>query len=246
MIKPIYLSVLKLFLVSAILMVVSCSPEYLPNTINTPLFEDKGEIQANVGQGISGTDAQLAYAVTDHIGVMANTSFRSQTSDTTDNYHKHNFFEFGAGYYSSVSDNTVFSIYGGYGLGAVKSYTENNLIDNNTTDADLSRIFIQPSFGVSTNYFDASIASRLVLIDVDYNDEILNESSGYQPVVEPVITTRFGFKNVKFVSQAGLAIPFNNNKLDFDIQPFIFSVGLHFNLDLIGDKSKSDKSSFEY
>jgi len=245
--KRISLGVRKFFFFCLLFIIYSCSPEYLPNKINTPLFEDKGEIQGSVSRGISGTDAQLAYALTDHIGVMANTSFNSQTSDTTDNFHKHNFAEFGIGYYSNVTDNAVVSIYGGYGFGDVKSYTENNLIDNNTTDADLKRIFIQPSFGVTTDYFDASLAPRFVLMDVKYSDELLNESSGYHPIIEPVVTTRFGFKNVKFITQAGLSLPFNGEKLDFDIQPFIFSVGLHLNFDLITkDESESDKSSFEY
>jgi opacity protein-like surface antigen len=245
--KHISLIIQRTLLISLVFVTFSCSPEYLPNKVNTPLFEDKGEIQGSISRGISGTDAQLAYAVTDHIGVMANTSFRSQTSDTTDNFHKHNFVEFGAGYYSNVTDNAVFSIYGGYGFGDVKSYTENNLVDDNTTNADLHRIFIQPSFGVTTDYFDASIAPRFVLMDAKYNEKALNESSGYHPIIEPVVTTRFGFKNVKFITQAGLSIPFKGEKLDFDIQPFIFSVGLHLNFDLITkDESKSDKSSYEY
>lgn len=237
------------FFVTGILLIsiFSCSPEYLPNMASTPLFEDKGELQANVGAGISGTDAQLAYAVTDHIGVMANTSFRSQTNDTTDDFHRHNFAEFGAGYYTNIAQNATISVYGGYGLGNVKSKVDNNLIDNDVTDADFNRIFLQPSIGVTTKHFDASFAPRLVFVDVDYDEEVLNEAKGYHPIIEPVITTRFGFEYVKFITQAGLSLPFNSEKLDFDIQPFIFSVGVHLNLDLIADDSSdSDKSSYDY
>ena len=225
----------------------SCSPEYLPNMASTPVFEDKGEIQANIGAGISGIDAQMAYAVTDHIGVMANTSFRSQTSDTTDDFHKHNFAEFGTGYYTNITKKATISIYGGYGFGNVKSLDEDNLIDNDVTDADFNRIFLQPAFGVTTKHFDASFTPRLVFVDVKYNEEVLNEAKGFHPIIEPVLTTRFGFENVKFITQAGLSLPFNTEKLDFDIQPFIISVGVHLNLDLIGNgSSKSDKSSYDY
>jgi len=237
------------FFVAGILLIsiFSCSPEYLPNMASTPLFENKGELQANVGAGISGIDAQLAYAVTDHIGVMSNTSFQKQTSDTADDFHRHNFAEFGVGYYNSISDRATISVYGGYGLGNVKSKVDNNLIDNDVTDADFNRIFLQPSIGVTTKHFDASFAPRLVFVDVDYDEEVLNEAKGYHPIIEPVITTRFGFEYVKFITQAGLSLPFNSEKLDFDIQPFIFSVGVHLNLDLIADDSSdSDKSSYDY
>jgi len=232
---------------SLLLSFFSCSPEYLPNMASTPVFEDKGEIQANIGAGISGTDAQLAYAVSDHIGVMANTSFRSQTSDTTDDFHKHNFAEFGAGYYTKIAEKATISVYGGYGFGNVKSKVDNNLIDNDVTDADFNRIFLQPSIGVTTRHFDASFTPRLVLVDVKYKEEVLNEAKGYHPIIEPVLTTRFGFENVKFITQAGLSLPFNGEKLDFDIQPFILSVGVHLNIDLIADDSSdSDKSSYDY
>ena len=240
---------IKYFVAGSIIMLItfSCSPEYLPNMASTPLFEDKGEIQANIGAGISGIDAQLAYAVTDHIGVMSNTSFQKQTSDTTDDFHRHNFVEFGAGYYTNISDRATVSVYGGYGFGDVKSKVDNNLIDNDVTDADFNRFFLQPSIGVTTRHFDASLAPRLVFVDVDYNEEVLNEAEGYHPIIEPVITTRFGFENVKFITQAGLSLPLNSKKLDFDIQPIIFSVGVHLNLDLIGNgSSKSDKSSYDY
>jgi len=240
--------ILAIFLIGNVLLsFYSCSPEYLPNMVNTPLFEDEGEIQASGGIGLSGYDLQLAYAATDHIGVMANSSFLSQTSDTTDEYHKHDFFEVGVGYYTHISDNATISLYGGYGLGNVESKVANNLVDEDFTDASFHRLFVQPSIGIATKHFDASLAPRLVFVDVEYSQSPLNEASGYQPLIEPVLTTRFGFENVKFITQAGLSFPFISDNLDFDTQPFMFSIGLHLNFDLISNgDSGSGSSSFDY
>jgi hypothetical protein len=60
----------------AVVYLTSCAPAYVPNALNTPLFNNKGEIHIAANTGISGFDPQLAYAVTDNIGVMVNGSFR--------------------------------------------------------------------------------------------------------------------------------------------------------------------------
>src|SRR3989339_701931 len=67
----------------------SCSPEYIPNMVNTPLFSNQGEFQATVATGTSNFDAQLGYAITDNIAIIANGSYADETNDTTDEFHKH-------------------------------------------------------------------------------------------------------------------------------------------------------------
>ena len=58
-------------LILLLLIATSCSPVYVPNARNTPLFQGAGEVQvaAQVGQGY---DVQTAVSITDHVGVMAN------------------------------------------------------------------------------------------------------------------------------------------------------------------------------
>ncbi|MEE4199006.1 MAG: hypothetical protein V2I54_15305 [Bacteroidales bacterium] len=73
----------------------SCSPEYIPNMANSPMFTERGELQATIATGTSNFDAQTAYAITDHIGIMVNGSYGNETNDTTDDYHKHAFIEGG-------------------------------------------------------------------------------------------------------------------------------------------------------
>ena len=207
----------------------SCSPEYIPNMANTPMFDEKGEIQANITRGVSGTDIQAAYAVTDHLGVMANTSFYKSTSDTSDDFHQHGIYEFALGYYGDISDYGRFEVYGGFGAGKIQAYNEDMVFDDPITDATFSKLFIQPSFGMKSDIFDANLGTRLAMIKVNYKQEAPGLNESFQPFIEPMLTGRLGFKYVKFIGQVGLSFPLKTETV-FDYQPFIINLGLHFNI----------------
>lgn len=217
----------------------SCSPEYIPNMANTPMFDEKGEVQANLAASVSGTEIQAAYALTDNIGVMANSSFLNETSDTTDDFHKHSIFEFGVGYFNSFSEYGRFEVYGGYGKGKVEAYNEDLTFDEKISDATFSKMFIQPSVGMKTTYFDGNIGARMALVKVDYKQEIEEADENFHAFFEPVVTGRVGIKNVKLVSQLGYSFPVGGEYV-FDTQPFIFSIGLHFRLNTISSSSSGD------
>lgn len=220
-------------ILSLLYSLVSCSPEYIPNMANTPMFERKGEIQANLSGGVSGTDIQLGYAVSDHIGLMANGSFRDETSDTTDEFHKHNLYEFGIGYYDQIGSHGKYEIFGGLGSGSIKGYDESRL-ENPVGEANFFKLFIQPSIGLTSDVVDGSLATRWVLVRTDYTEGDYEGSSGFQPFFEPVLTGRVGFKYIKLISQVGLSVPVKQD-LPFDYQPFIINFGLHFNINVLGN-----------
>ncbi|MEA2105370.1 MAG: hypothetical protein U9P82_01395 [Bacteroidota bacterium] len=117
----------------------SCSPEYIPNMANSPMFSNQGELQATVATGTSNFDAQTAYAITDHIGIMVNGSYGNETNDTTDDFHKHAFIEAGLGYYEKIGENVRYEIYGGYGFGKTEGEFDYEF-DSRITDADMQRI----------------------------------------------------------------------------------------------------------
>jgi hypothetical protein len=218
-----------LLLVIASGFLFSCSPEYIPNMANSPMFSNKGEFQATIATGTSNFDAQTAYAITDHIGVMVNGSYGNETSDTTDDFHKHTFIEAGLGYYEKIGENVRYEIYGGYGFGKTKGYFETVTFDSEITDANVQRIFLQPGIGVATGIFDGSFSPRFVLVKMDPGEESF-ETGGYNTFIEPVITSKIGYKWVKFVAQIGFSIPVGDDSLNFDYQPFIINFGLNFNI----------------
>jgi len=207
----------------------SCSPEYIPNMVNTPLFEQQGDLQGNLSEGGSGTNIQLAYAVTDHFAVMANGSFENETSDTTEDFHKHTLYEIGGGYYDHIGGHGRYEFFGGIGTGRIKGYRENSRFDNPVSDARFFKLFVQPSVGLTSDYADGSIGSRLVMVRTDYNEEEPEAEPGFHPFFEPFLTARLGFKYVKVVSQLGFSMPIRED-VPFDYQPIIFNVGLHFNI----------------
>ncbi|MBN2272801.1 MAG: hypothetical protein JXK95_00590 [Bacteroidales bacterium] len=202
----------------------SCAPAYVPNVINTPMLSNKGEFQATVNAGLAGFDPQLSYAITDHIGVMLNGSFANRTSDSTDDFHKHIFVEIGSGYYKKIGTSGRFEAYGGAGFGKLQAEYENELWMARS-DVNSLRFFIQPAIGASTDIFDGSFAARFVVLNLKQESE-----SNTGIFIEPALTAKVGYKYAKAVFQFGLALPLNSNTIEFNYQPFLFSVGLQATL----------------
>lgn len=196
-----------------------CAPVYIPNVINTPLLSEKGNVNANINTGVSGIDPQVAVAVTDNIGIMLNGSFANRTSDSSANFHQHNFVELGGGYYTKLGEQGRFEAFGGYGMGSIKTEYYNNLW-NSFADVNSQRIFVQPAIGATTEVFDGSFATRFVFVNLK-QDNIRYNSLFF----EPVLTAKMGYKYVKATCQLGLSFPINA-PLQFDYQPFIISIGL--------------------
>jgi hypothetical protein len=207
----------------------SCVPAYIPNTVNTPLFTGKHELVANVGTGLSGWDPQVAFSVTNHIGIMINSSFANRTSDTA-NFHRHAFVEGGVGYFINPVGPLVLEAYGGFGAGKVESYYDNNNW-HRTTNANLRRFFFQPSIGVTNKVVDLSFTPRLVFVNVDMVESDFNTGYyyGYRPFVEPTFTFKVGYKYVKFFTQFGFSIPLaTGDNYSYESEPFLFTMGMHF------------------
>ena len=210
-----------LFIFGTVIIILNaCAPAYVPNAINTPLLSNKGEIQASLNGGISGFDPQVAYALTDHVGLALNGSFANRTSDSTDNYHKHNFVELGAGYYSKLGLIGRFETFGGVGFGNTRGDYSNELWSS-YTNSSFTRLYLQPGIGIATSPFDGSLAARLVFVNMKQGSQ---KGTGF--FLEPVVTLNMGFKYVKLFTQLGFSYPLKE-EVEFNYQPFIFSVGLH-------------------
>lgn len=211
-------------------MLGACAPAYIPNTVNTPLFSNKGEFQISVYKGLAGTDPQFACAITDNIGLMLNGSFANRTNDTTNNYHKHQFLELGIGYYSGIGEKGRFEVYTGYGFGKLSANYESGIFSDRA-NVNTSRIFLQPAIGVSSDVYDGSFATRFVAVNLTGETE---NSLGF--FVEPVFTSKIGYRYVKGVIQFGMSFPFEEDQIEFNYQPFIFSIGVQANIGRIYDE----------
>lgn len=217
-------------IVITILFQYSCAPVYVPTVINQPLFTGKGDFKASLHGGISGWDLQSAYALTDHIGVMAMGSFEDFKSDENDDYHKHLFGEVGGGYFNTLGPFGRLEVYGGGGIGKINVQNGSGYLED-YSNAILGKVFIQPGIGISSDYVDLSFASRFVWADI--LDESVHHNRFFY---EPAITGKVGYKKVKGVLQVGFSAPLGEKTLDFAYQPFIISFGIQANFNLLKKK----------
>lgn len=197
----------------------SCHVLYVPNNFNSPLLRNKGDGQANFAFGASGFDLQTAYAITDHLGVMANGQLLLSTSYDTIKEQR-TLAEIGLGFTERYSDKGMFEIFGGIGTGIVPADFKNSTYEGKET-TQLTRIFIQPSLGFYNDWLDMSIISRLSAVNIG------NETNWFY---EPGFMAKFGYKHIRFYTCMGLSIPFKNaTHRNWNNNPLIFSVGIHFN-----------------
>lgn len=203
-----------------IFVTVSCAPAYTPNTVNVPLFSSQNEVQFAITTGTSGIDAQTGYAPTDHIGVILNGSYANRSD--SNNYHRHNFIECGGGYYTKMGSNGRLELLGGYGMGNVDAHFKGVIYDY-YTKTTLKRIFIQPSIGNVSDFFEIAFAPRLVFVHVKSPLDTLNKYPT-DPFLEPTITLKVGWKYIKFVTQFGLSLPLVSYTYYIN-EPILFSIG---------------------
>ncbi len=227
-----------------LLIATSCSPLYVPSTRNVPLFREQGEFQGSV-YVTNGIDAQLAYAVSDNIAVMANGNYLSSKIEQPENYTRSNtFVEGGLGFYSSTRKFRT-ELFVGYGMGKGTSFAQYYFFTQDFGQKDLvatgkyNRIFIQPSIGTNNRTFNLAFTPRISL--VDFREFSSNDNNPAIPIlvikpdetprlfIEPALTGKFPLVgNLQGVFQLGLAVPLSGD-VYFDYVPLQLSVGIQLN-----------------
>ncbi len=219
------------------LIFTSCYTLYRPNTLHVPLFKEKNELSLNAGAGISGTELQAAYSVTNNFAVMANGSFfNANVAEPTGIYRKeNNFGEIGLGYFQHLGENIIGEVFSGFGVG--KAFNQGNFwIGNNSFNrANYTRYFVQPSIGFISNSFELAGSIRWSYVDffnfktessIQPLDKLPNRSS--YPFLEPALTARIGYKSVKIFGQIGTS--FSLVSIPYAYAPLIFSTGLNIKI----------------
>lgn len=230
---------LNINLLSAILVIMilfnSCATVYIPNAANVPLIGEKGEVQAGITTGTSNLDFQSAYGLTDNIAIMANATYSNKTSDSI-NYHKHFMGEGAVGYFKKVGRSGRLEVYGGMGYGSTTDNEENYSFSGDYAKGDYAKFFVQANIGSTSDIFDGAMSLRLCdayfmnfrYLGLDYG----NENNIY---IEPVLTGKVGYKNLKFIMQMGFSIPVQQSSV-MSFNPFILNIGLNFKINTIKSK----------
>jgi len=236
-----------LILIFSGLLLSSCSHYYyVPGAQNVPLFREKNElhISGSYGEGseTKGINIQAAFSLTDKIGIMADFMSAKGGNLSDHNYGKGNYFDGAVGYFKPLDKYGVFEIYGGIGRG--DQYHEYSSFYNNqsTGYADLSffKLYLQPSFGFTSDCFDIALSTRISRITFNILDNnISGNTDSYTNLIalsdkshlflEPGITIRAGWKSVKVQVQAVYSRYLNNPRLYIG-EEYHISLGLYCTL----------------
>lgn len=223
-----------------------CTPRYYsPNAHNVPLFTKKGETAIRIVTGggddvNNAVDVQGAVALTNNIGLMIN-YYNAWGAEEGYGSGSGNLLEGGFGFFNPVNKHLIFETYAGGGGGSVTNYYNSQKIAHSTLK--LNRLFIQPSLGYRSQYFDIALSLRAV--NVNYtsfkslflnNTDYVNEQEQLNKIRdnpkyllwEPALTVRGGSKTVKAQFQVGFS--YNHTNPDFPQETFNANIGLALNL----------------
>lgn len=210
----------------------SCRTVYAPNALNVPLLQEKGEVKATIATN----NIQLATAVTEHVGLMANGYLNTYKSDDKTFKNNGKGAEIGIGYFGHTDQRITYEAYAGAGLYNVKM-KENT---TKTFDADAVKYFIQPAIGWISPYFEVAVSPRISVVKyaapdiAGYTAE--EQSANYFNIVdqkahaffEPALILRGGYKFVKIQAQVGHSLKLSKNNINYDSG--VGSLGLIFDI----------------
>ena len=211
----------------------SCSPIYIPNTRNTPLFREQGEAQISGYLTSGGLDAQAAYALTDHVAVVGSYSYgnvKRTTQDGIEYNRKNSYGELGVGYFDR-SRSTRWEVLAGYGAGQGTSYDQYYFFGTKTVVATgkMSRFFIQPSIGTNNRDFNFTFTPRFTWVDFSEftsNGTTVKPNEKAQFFLETAITGKWRITgNIHAIVQVGLTVGIPS-EVFFDFQPMQAAAGI--------------------
>ncbi|MFN6945167.1 MAG: hypothetical protein ACK4ND_09485 [Cytophagaceae bacterium] len=237
-----------LLVLVACLYLSSCKIMYKPNMQNVPLMKEQGEVRAN----LNFNNAQVAYAITDNIGIMANGYWGGSRwtaggmwSAYEEIYRTRRFLAEGAlGYFREIGDDFHFEIYGGGGYGGVSfSHSFSFMGEDDFQSrysANMVRAFIQPAIGYQHEIVDVIFSTRIVGLNfmnvdtINYSREALrmegldNLHRATYIFVEPAFTVRVGYKYAKFHFQVMYSAKMNPDPLNY--RALGVNMGAHINI----------------
>ena len=244
---------------------------YVANIQNVPLFREKNELHLSgslgSGENSFSTEVQAAYSFPSNIGIMTNfMTARGGTHETDRNWARGNYIEAAVGYYKPVQEYFVFEIFGGYGGGSQKHNYVNSSFDiysftttrhhSGTSELSSNKLFIQPSAGMTFKAFDIAFSTRINRLNFNrtinridpqlnkYEHDIVDAIDQKRTYIflEPALTLRAGWENIKFQLQAGFSG--NSNDPEVQFENYHITLGLAFTLAERYKKKNSPKKSF--
>lgn len=187
-----------------------------------PLLSEKKELQANVNlQNIGGINGSIAYSLTNHLALMANTSVKFNGKKTHSAFDHYQNLEVGLGYFSKIgrSDNWIFEVYGGYGFGnsEYKSPEAFYLLKFPVNDiryfkTENNNVFGQATVGFKGGENIANFTAGLGIRvnSINFRNAALNNqkfANINNLSLQPFVFKRVGSENLQVQMEVGFSLP---------------------------------------
>jgi hypothetical protein len=221
---------------------------YSPNTPNTPLLSQRGEVKliGAVGTGVNSEytsgELQLAYAATNNFGLMLNGFMAAQSEETDDAFEKGkgSYAELAPGFFMPISPNAKWraEVYAGVGTGTVT----NDYGGFSNSKVGITKTFLQPALGFKLKHFEVAFTPKISFVSWKVKEDNVNEardiydkadienikSNPRFTAFEPSLIIRAGGRNVK--GQLGITVS-NLNKFYFEsVENGLVSLGVSIGL----------------
>jgi hypothetical protein len=215
------------------------------STHNVPMFREKNELHASAS--IAGNDesygyeAQAAYSLTNHVGIMTNYMNVRGGSETDRDFGKGQYIDFAAGYFHPLNKYTTYEVFGGIaGSNQYHEFTNFTGIYEGAARLRFTKVFIQGGYGLTFDYFNVIGSIRFgglnfhdISCSPDANQFVQEDMTELKKkthfIIEPAITVRGGWTYVKAQFQVAYA-DYLNSQDNFIVEPFHMSFGLYFTI----------------
>lgn len=235
-----------------LLLLSACAPVYTPNSVNTPLLQERGEVQVGgrVSPG-SGGELQVAAALTDHVALMANGSaFWSSGEHREDKTFREHFLgEVGLGYFDRTKEwvgrDLQYEVFGGYGWGRGEAASQSSLLlfilpfpDQRYARGRYRRFFAQVDAGLPLlERLDLVAALRGSLVQFDayeaHGSALGEDDRPHVFFLEPAVGWQGGLPQVQVMTQTGVSFAPWAHKVEFERSAVFLSVGLRIRFDVL-------------
>lgn len=210
------------FVLCLVLTGAACTTLYVPNQPNVLLMSEGDETQIGLNVGSNGYGMTLGYSPYYHWVLAASGNTFSYATDSGFVIkQKHIYGEVATGYYTRLSKFARMEILAGYGTGS-SGITNNRGL--------YRKVFLQPSVGISGPFVDAAFTPRLSWVSHFENriNGAASEVDASSVYLEPFLTFRAGWEQIKFQLQGGYSFEFGNP--GYSNRGLVGSVGVHVTL----------------
>gem|GEM_PF-705445 len=216
---------------------MGCAALYVPDSRNTIVFEEAGELHADVSLGSSGFEVRTAYSITDYFGLGYGGSFSNRTNDAVlFKPHKHTYNEL-----IGITNGPEFGEIGrssltlGAGTGSSSAYDDYvpSTGEELSTEGKFNRFYVQPTIALKYEKITYGLASRFSHVSFsEFTTSIPNNRKsldGYY--FEPTFFIRTAGEKFRIIFQIGGSSSIDDaSENAFNHEVYHISGGISLNL----------------